>query len=166
MPQSHYLVPDQSQGFEKNIEHSALLDTTDDAEDSFVGAKERLLDVNNWNSYIGGGISLQLTDIHDKVLHRKAHKGDRIKIATVPALHLVLVEAIEYDDYPDEGRETFAVRLKQDDGATATIVIERTHKSLAASFHGRNDATLSIGLTDEQWGSLVKGLLGDFLQRS
>jgi hypothetical protein len=172
MQQKHYLVPDQSQGFEKNIEHSTLLSTTEDAEDGFVGAKERLLDVSNWNKYVVPAVRLQLTDLRKKALHRKAHKGDCINIEVESTWHWVLVEAIEYDDYPDEGRETFAVRLRpitaamdtmegnDPINATATIVIDRTCKKLTASYHGRNEAMTWIGLSDEQWGSLVKGLIG------
>ncbi len=161
MQRNHYLVPDQFQGFEKNIEHSMLLKTAEDAEDSFVSAKERLLDVNNWNRYTGPVSSFQLTDLQGKLLHRRAHKGDCIKTAGLPMMHSILIEAIEYDDYPDESRETFAVRLQPgSNGATATIVIERAHKKLAASYHCRNEITLSFGLSDEQWGSLMEGLVG------
>jgi len=172
MPQNHYLVPDQFLGFENNIEHSIHYCNTEDAEDNFVGAKEQLLDVNNWFKHIGPGAGFELVDAHHKTLHRKAHKADHIKMqSSAYAPIFILVEDIEYDDYPDEGRETFAMRLKPgiDQGpqngniasnATITIVIDRSLKKLTASYHGRNEATSWLGLSDGQWGSLVKGLVG------
>ena len=171
MEQSHYLIPNNTNGFENNIEWSVLRTSTEDAEDCFVGAKERLLDVNNWSKYSGSGVALLLMDARNKPLNRKAHKGDHVQITTASVNHLVLVEAIEYDDYPDVDRETFAVRLKSasdpktgedipDNYATATIVIDRLHKRLTASYHCRNEACAWLGISDEQWGNLMKGLLG------
>ena len=165
------MVPDHIHGAEKNIEHTIVTGTTEDAEDGFVDAKERLLDVNNWSNYSGAGIGFVLTDAHDKPLNRKAHKGDLIKIETpVSAPEVVAIEAIEYDDYPDDGRETFAIRLKpgtnnpgtnvDQHNATATIVIERRNKRLNASYHGRNEARAWFSLSDEQLGNLMTGFVG------
>ncbi len=170
MPQNHYLVPEHFQGAEKNIEHTIITGTTEDAEDGFVDAKERLLDVNNWSMYTGPDIHFELADAHDKLLNRKAHKGDFIKMeAPDVAPAVVGVEAIEYDDYPDEGRETFAIRLKpginnpetnvDQHNATATIVIDRRHKKLTASYHGRNEAGAWFSLSDELLSDLVKGFV-------
>ena len=49
MPDYHYLIPDHQQGLEKNLEHTIICDSIEEAEDCFVDAKERLMDVNNWN---------------------------------------------------------------------------------------------------------------------
>ena len=178
MQENHYLVPTQLQGNEKNIAHDVHCDIIADAEDWCVDAQERLLDVNHWRKYSAiTGLDFKLTDSHGKVLNRKAHKGDhiRIEIQTDAAVFdWVAIEAIEYDDYPDIDMETFAMRVrpgehpanKKDDHilneATTTIVIERRGKTLAASYHGRNEennATQWLGLSDTEWAAIVKGLI-------
>ena len=184
MEENHYLVPTQIQGLEKNITHSVLVKTKDDADDWFVDAKERLLDVNNWKKYSAiPNMDFRLTDSHGKVLNRKAHSGDHIRIeiqADATGFDWVTIEAIEYDDYPDTDLETFALRVRpcehpanmNDDfvinGATSTIVIERNGKNLTSSYHGRNqfegeaaDNSISawLGLSDSDWARLIKGLI-------
>jgi hypothetical protein len=163
MRNHHYLVPEQREGFQKNLIHSVSADTIEDAEDWFVVIKERLLDVNGWRRY-GNGVSadFKLTDAHGKQLNRHAHKGDYIKIA-IPGSDSALgnehdwmrVDAIVYDDYPDEDRETIAIRLRPalnpvdnkdnetaiflDNATTCTIVIERDGMVLRSLYHRRNE---------------------------
>ena len=192
MHENHYLIPEQLQGNEKNIAYSIYTDAVEDAEDWFVDAKERLMDINNWRKYGGStGVDFKLTDSHGKVLNRKAHNADHIRITVVQQAAVfdwVVIEALEYDDYPDIDMETFAMRvrpgnhplIKQDDhgmnDATSTIVIERKGKKLAASYHGRNESanrpgeitfeqgvitenTSWLGLSDTEWAHLVKGFI-------
>lgn len=173
---NHYLVAEQLEGLEKDINQSILTDTIEDAEDFFVDAKERLLDVNNWKRYGGAGMpEFSLSDHHGYALKRRAHKGDYIKITPfnnpdfdADALIWVAIEAIEYDDYPDLNAESFAIRVRQsmppvynsnrsldihaNQSATSTLVIERTGKKLAANYHSRNDmAEMAVGMyVDEQ----------------
>ncbi len=189
MPQYHYLIPEQQKGLEKNLEYAFVCDSTEEAEDCFVDAKERLMDVNNWNKY--GGIDeleFKLSDSHGKEMHRHARKSDHIKIATEGGsgeLDWVAIEAIEYDDYPDQGMETFGMRLHPSadpvnkiegsaayslaDNATSTFVILRRGKKLLATYHGRNDGGYTdatkgegsqawLGLTDLQWANLISGI--------
>ncbi len=173
---NHYLVAEQLEGLEKDINQSILTDTIEDAEDFFVDAKERLLDVNNWKRYGGAGMpEFSILDHHGNPISRRAHKGDYIKViplnnpdfdAHTPVW--VAIEAIEYDDYPDLSAESFAIRVRQsmqpvnngnnlqdihaNQTATSTLVIERTGKKLAANYHSRNDmAEMAVGLyVDEQ----------------
>ncbi len=173
---NHYLVAEQLEGLEKDINQSILTDTIEDAEDFFVDAKERLLDVNNWKRYGGAGMpEFSLSDHHGNPISRRAHKGDCIKVtpfnnpdfdAAEPIW--VAIEAIEYDDYPDLSAESFAIRVRQTiplvfndsnslvinayQTATSTLVIERTGKKLAANYHSRNDmAEMAVGMyVDEQ----------------
>ena len=177
MQENHYLVPTQLLGNEKNIAHTGHCDIIADAEDWFVDAKERLLDVNHWQKYSDiRGLDFKLTDSHGKVLNRKAHKGDHIRIevrADATGFDWVGIEAIEYDDYPDIDMETFAMRVRQGEhpankkeghivnDATTTMVIERRGKTLAASYHGRNDANgvQWLGLSDIEWTAIIKGLI-------
>ena len=161
-----------------NLADAWGLEVQDVVSHALQDAQERLLDVNHWRKYSAiTGLDFKLTDSHGKVLNRKAHKGDhiRIEIQTDAAVFdWVAIEAIEYDDYPDIDMETFAMRVrpgehpanKKDDHilneATTTIVIERRGKTLAASYHGRNEennATQWLGLSDTEWAAIVKGLI-------
>lgn len=176
LTETHYLVAEQLEGLEKDITQSILTDTIEDAEDFFVDAKERLLDVNNWKRYGGAGMpEFSLCDHHGNPIKRRAHKSDYIKVSPFGNVDFnertpvwVVIEAIEYDDYPDLNSESFAIRLRQSmppvynsnrsldmhahQTATSTLVIERTGKKLAATYHSRNDmAEIAVGMyVDEQ----------------
>jgi len=199
MPDYHYLIPKQQQGHEKNLEYIMPCDSIEEAEDSFVDAKERLMDVNNWNKYSGiDGLEFRLSDHHGKTVSRHARKGDHIRIEVSATgqegrsedMDWVAIEAIEYDDYPDQGMETFGMRLhtcmnpenKQNcdapyslsDDATSTFVILRWGSKLIVTYHGRNepinqanlpDDQTSLGLSDLQWSSLVSGIAESGLVR-
>ncbi len=151
MQENHYLVPAQLSGLQKNIEYSIHTHAVEDAEDWFVDAKERLLDVNNWIKYSSiPDIDFHITDGHSEVLKRKAHNKDHIRIDIVSrktGFDWVAIDALEYDDYPDLSMETFAMRIRPTtspqnipdmgiaNAATSTIVIERIGKRLSASYH-------------------------------
>ncbi len=162
MPDNHYLVPEQQQGLHKHMEYTIITGNSEDAEDCFVDAKERLLDVNNWNKFtaINGG-AFRLKDTHGREISRHARKGDHIRI-DIPGNNSqgdgydwVAIEAIEYDDYPDVDIETFAMRMRpcispvnrgdeeiadsRSNGATSTFVIERRGKRLVTAYYGRNE---------------------------
>jgi hypothetical protein len=163
MTDNHYLVPTQQEGLEKDITHSIIANTMEDAEDWFVDAKERLMAVNNWKKWtVMTSADFKLTDSHGNAVNRRARKGDHIRIDLPSSFDMeggfdwVTIEAIEYDDYPDFSTETFAMRLRpsihpQDkkghavldspgNDATSTFVIERRGKRLSATYHGRNEA--------------------------
>ncbi len=159
------------------MEQYIITKTVEDAEDTFVDAKERLLDVNHWNRYCNTpGVFFSLTDGHSRLVSRKAHKGDHIKI-NAPAIAecCAVIDSIEYDDYPDLGMETFTMRLltcaHNDDeeegghsGATASLIIERRHKNVFSVYNYRNDAGEPVkevmdgcfGLTDTEWSGMLK----------
>ena len=162
MQEIHYLVPDQIKGEEKNLEVAKSASDIEEAEDWFVDAKERLWNVNHWKQ---AGQStyfhFSLADNYGHLLNRKPRKGDHIRIGKNDS-GLVkgeehdwfIVEALEYDDYPDENRESFAIHLspvksllisglnttpEAVDLFTITLVIERDHRILKALYHGRNE---------------------------
>jgi hypothetical protein len=88
--------------------------TVEDAEDSFVDAKERLLDVNHWGRYCSApGVTFSLSDGHNRPVSRRARGGDHIKLS-IPGSEVccLIIESLEYDDYPDLGMEAFTLRLK------------------------------------------------------
>ncbi|MCD6011329.1 MAG: hypothetical protein K0Q79_1191 [Flavipsychrobacter sp.] len=162
---------------EHYMEQSIITRSVEDAEDSFVDAKERMLDVNHWNRYCNQqGVFFSLTDSHSRLVSRRAHKGDHIKInAPEMAESCVVIDAIEYDDYPDLDMETFTMRLhpcahndEEDEegpcnGVLASLIIERKHKNVFAVFSYRNSAGEPVnatqgcfGLADEEWNSMLK----------
>jgi len=159
----------------QNMEHTIIADTIEYAEDSFVDAKERLLDVKNWKRYCAQpGVNFILKDSHGREVNRRAHKGDHINIQMPGAEHrCCVIEALEYDDYPDLHMETFTMRIRPcahsvnneeyDDEhlAEAAIIIERRNKQVFAIFYTRNmavtdqPAASQFGLTETAWNSLL-----------
>jgi len=159
---THKLVPEQKGGVQKNIRHDVVLDSIDDAEELFVIAKDRLLNVSQWQqTAASASAEFQLTDKYGNELGRPAHSNDLIRIK-IPApgtdtgdgYDWVHIEAITYDDYPDQEYETFAMRVRPttnpktsgdetahffSDAATSTFVIERRARHVIALYHGRNE---------------------------
>ena len=176
------MVPFDPEGSKRDIEQSIDVGSIEDAEYLFVDIKDKLLDVNNWNKYATGmATAFRLTDSHGIGVGRHARKGDLIRISEEQPIGFEwgCIEAIEYDDYPDESMETFALRArnvpdpstrtghaKESEGseATFTIVIERRKAMLFISWHGRSAKETTDGkwldLPDKEWSDLVNGLLG------
>jgi len=179
----HYLVPDHAEGVETDIAFKLTAETTEDAEDLFVDAKDRLLAVTDWAQFGGFDvIHFRLADSNGHIVRRHARRGDHILISVggdgsqpIEEFDSFTIDALEYDDYPDTGTETFAIRMhpsgqaavaegtKQD---TATIVIKRKGNDLAAIYHGRNKTTgakdLWHGLETTHWEALMSGMLDYF----
>lgn len=178
--EQHYLVPQQHTGPSKDLEHTVTAESLEDAEDWFIDAKNRMLDVNNWKNYAATfSTAFMLADSHGKPVSRSVHRGDHIRIdipgpgpAAGGGYDWVLIESVEYDDYPDDERETFAMRVHPvadpamgNGGATAhffseqassTFVVERMGKYLKASYHGRNEEINKEGsVLDNVRNSLV-----------
>lgn len=149
--------------------------TVEDAEDSFVDAKERLLDVNHWGRYCSApGVTFSLSDGHNRPVSRRARGGDHIQLS-IPGSEIccLTIESLEYDDYPDLGMETFTLRLKpcmhskhseEDIEESAALIIERRHSTVFSVFNFRNpnqsgiannDVYANFGLTDVQWNNLL-----------
>ena len=184
MTENHYLVPAQLEGESTDLQINVTPADIEDAADWFVTAKEHLWQVNHWHEYCSGtNVRFLLKDAYGHSVARRARKGDHIQINMLSgAFDWVIVEAIEYDDYPDENIETFAMHLRQVNApgatnhnavdhyfeATCTLVIERNQMHLKADYHGRNhpsplDGTLHtspwLGLDEDQWKSLLKGMV-------
>lgn len=185
MQDNHYLVPQNTEGVATDITHSMPAETTEDAEDLFVDAKDRLLDVNNWAKY--GNLSrvhFRLADHNGHPVSRHMRRTDHIVIHidgsdNAADVDWFTIDALEYDDYPDQNAETFAIRLSptQQTGTgastagnagtdTSTIVVERQGVSLIATYHGRNNITdesdVWHGLEVNEWQQLMNGLLEYF----
>jgi hypothetical protein len=153
-----YPVQRVKKGAEKDFTHSILAADVADAEDWFVDAKERLLHVNRWTEHSDLTTSrFSLTDSHGNEVGRSARKGDYIKIETkgqgsdtFDLCEWAHIEAIIYDDYPDQDMETFtlvtrpvttAVGKLRDamdipsGGSRGSFIIERQGRKLFAACH-------------------------------
>jgi hypothetical protein len=184
MNENHYLVPVQTQGISKDLAHTITIDDIDDAEDGFVIAKNKLLDVNAWHKISSApGAIFMLTDSHGRPLRRKAHRGDHISIAQHGdgrGYEWGIIDAIEYDDYPDKDMEAMALHVRpvtpnnneqanhqSGNDATTTLVVERRGKELSALYHARNGVhatdnsheVVATHLPDMQWSGLIEGML-------
>ncbi len=161
----HYLIPDQLIGLHKDLSQEVELESGEDADDWFIEAMDRLLKISDWNTlWALNGISISLCDHHGKTTKRRAHTGDYIKLLDlkfekVEKEYWIHIDAIEYDDYPDEDRETIALRLSPSSGpyapkpakstenlpsSSATFIIERCDKKLNSLYHSRNDISTEI----------------------
>lgn len=156
------ITPEHEEGKHNDLEEHVAMESVDDADELFVIAKERLLHVNDWHTYAGAlsGV-FTLTDSRGKELHRRAHKGDYIKIL-LPGpgenagngYDWVHIEALEYDDYPDTDSEVLAMTVRPvtspetrdqntahffDNKATSTFSVQRHGAKVSATYHGRNE---------------------------
>lgn len=174
--QPHYLVPHHTGGAETDIVYTTMTDMVEEAEDLFVDAKNHLLNVARWSEYAGlHHVRFALADSHRQIVKHKARRADHILIDTGEQgkpheeHDAYTIDALEYDDYPDDNLETFAIRMHPSDAATdsneegtATIVIERNGLKVSAIYHGRNNATtneLWHGLNRAHWEALMRGLI-------
>lgn len=167
----HYLVPIHTTGTETDISCSIGTESAEEASFVFVDAKNRLLNIEKWATYAGfTQINFVLTDTRSNIVHRTARRTDHIHIVTGPDKNdrdAYVIDALEYDDYPDYNRETFALRMHPTGGDaendTATIVIERRRDALMAIYHARNhtgkDDMLWHGIPAAAWSQLMQSIL-------
>lgn len=131
------------------MEYSITLHDIDDARDMFLLAKDRLLDVNDWNNlYKSNDYSFLLTKPNGSKLHRDARIDDRIKISATnnngnSSDMWVRIDKIQYDFFPDVNSESISMLLEMSyspsgDGVDTpnrpveSIVLKREHNSLTA----------------------------------
>jgi hypothetical protein len=164
MDSSHIprITPQQEEGVKKDLEEHVMAESQDDAEEMFVTAKNRLLNVNQWHEYAGvGSATFKLTDEKGYPLTRTARKGDYIKV-DIPGpgsvagegKDWVVIETIQYDDYPDTNMEILAMRVRTTSkpghetdasdhffkaGATSTFSVQRRGSKILATYNGRNE---------------------------
>ena len=129
------------------MEFSIELPEPDDARDLFLLAKERLLDVNDWNSlFAGKEYHIMLTTPKGQKLQRDAHVGDMMVISATNGQSIdmwVNIRKIQYDFFPDIGSESISMllemsssqagnRIVQEGQNVETILIKREGNSLTA----------------------------------
>lgn len=128
------------------MKYQVKLNSIEDADEYFLVAKDRLLDVNEWNDILANNKSIfALTDTHGQKLHRDAHTGDMIRASIFDNnqskdrwLH---IDKIQYDNFPDINSEEISMNLKltyspsgngidlskySEDEQQFTVVINRT----------------------------------------
>ena len=114
------------------MEYTISTNNIEDAEDLFIVAKERLLDINDWHSTH----KFTLTDGHQHKVQRNAHKGDFIMKSGFPNERYI-INKIQYDDYPDIAGESITVFMADvsDAESMQSVSINRTGKLLSVLGH-------------------------------
>lgn len=166
-PSEPSFLPEQERSVSKEIFHEYLAPTLDDAEEDFLDAKDRLLHVNDWHELTQPALArFNLCDAQGHPAGRSARIGDFVRIAIPGPAHpsgestddggedWVRIEALAYDDFPDEDRERIALQVRPAASplapsvipqhffsaeATSTFAVERTGRRVAAAYWGRNE---------------------------
>ncbi len=154
------IVPQQEEGAQSNTESSIELQNKEEAISFYNIVKERLLSVNNWQSYAGAATaSFQLIDKEGNEVQRTVQEGDHFKIdipgpgtATGEGYDWVQVESIKEikndDDEcvvvtvrpatnPTNDRNDVAHFFSED--ATSSFIVKREGNIITAGVHGRNE---------------------------
>lgn len=194
----HPLVPENEKGNKKDLSFEISTSTTVEAEDWFIEAKVKLLDIGGWNEWSKDlKVNFSLTNATGNIIRRPARKANYIRLEMPDQApnnyDWEYIEAIEYDDYPDEERETIAMRVRTsvspvafqkgitytfNDDATTTFVIERIGTKITAHYHRRNeipdtnkdiiDSVKNISISVGAWSSVTdtewKSLLKGILE--
>jgi len=149
------LIPNQEEGAQSNTEAQVLCASEEEAATFFDTVRQRLLDVNRWHEYAGGGARFQLTDAGGYKVDRRAQEGDHFQIE-IPApgtitgsgADWVRIEAIE------EQADITAIRVRPatnptnelddvahffDESATSSFIARREGCKVVAAVHGRNE---------------------------
>ncbi len=155
------LVPPQENGGQSDTSHSATLKTAEDAAELFSVAKNRLLDVSNWDKLCGPLTgTFFLTDDQGNIVKRLAKPGDYLKIdvpgpgsETGDGYDWVNIETID-EKQMENGLEEIAVKVRPSqnpvknkaatahffkEDATSTFIVSRQGNVVTAEVHGRNE---------------------------
>lgn len=156
------IVPEQTEGVKKDIEHRELAADENDARKLFMIARNRLVNVNQWHAYSEGlSAEFLLFGPEGIAVDRTAEMGDFFRIA-VPApgptesegYDWVQIEAIEDRSDPNGPYECMAMRVRPThdptrkgenvahffkDVSTSSFVVERDGRIVTAAVYGRNE---------------------------
>src|SRR5688572_31065879 len=174
------IIPPQHEGGKKDIDHSVTAADIDDARKLFFIARNRLLQVNEWDKLAGvASAKFILTDSDGNEVHRTAEKGDYFKIdlpgpgsVEGKGFDWVYIEAIEDKSDSTGPYESIGMRVRPsgnpkekgenvahffEDTATSSFVVERHEKEVTAAVFGRNEVpnTSTTKLTDKIRNAVV-----------
>ncbi|MEZ5016232.1 MAG: hypothetical protein R2800_04215 [Flavipsychrobacter sp.] len=160
------------------MKYQVKLNSIEDADEYFLVAKDRLLDVNEWNSILTDNYNtFALTNAQGQKLHRDAHCGDMIKASielnNTRKDRWLHIDKIQYDSYPDINAEEISMNLQlsyspsgngvdlskyKEEDRYLTVVINRTQALVTI----KNTATAKDTLFDiptKNIDQLLKGIL-------
>ena len=155
------LVPTQHAGAESNTEETATLSGEAEAIQLYETAKQRLLDVNNWEKICGtGSANFQLTDMEGNDVQRTARQHDHFKIdipgpgpVTGEGYDWVKIESVEEEPL-NNGEAAVVIRVRPatnpkgggndvahffSDDATSNFVVKLQGNTVTAAVYGRNE---------------------------
>lgn len=137
------------------MEVSTTAADIDDARDLFLLAKDRLLDVNDWNYSLKGNFRITLTNARGQKLQRGARVADMICIsagngAGIGSEMWIRISRIQYDFFPDIRSESISMLLETahspsgngtgiEDSQQETILIKREGPTLTAHCNAGNE---------------------------
>jgi len=160
-PSTPEVVPEQEKSLSKEHAHSVTFDTVADAEEAFLDAKDRLLKPGVWQHIAGDGTAeFAVCNATGSPVSHTPRVGDLLRISIPGPGHTgnpydwVRVEAVVYDDFPDEDRERMTLQVRPtaapggdgdkpqhffSEDATSTFAIERAGRRVMAGYWGRNE---------------------------
>lgn len=132
------------------MEFSQHLPNLDDARDLFLLAKDRLLDVNDWNSMLTNtDYHITLTNANGQKQHRDARVGDLIRFTEANQKDAatekwIAITKIQYDFFPDIRSESISMLFNTANSASdgtnqETILIKREHLTVTAHCNAGNE---------------------------
>jgi hypothetical protein len=195
------IIPPKAKGKNIDLAQEVTLDTRSAANDTFDTACKRMLTVRDWHQLAGPATAaFSLKDEQGNDCFREAKPGDYIQIdipgpglASGDGFDWVKVEAIEHRRNSKSEAESIGMRLRAcsnpntsghetahffSDDATSTFIISRKDKTVAATYHGRNEVIntntkttkntirnvivgsgAKAGISELQWTALIKSFL-------
>lgn len=154
------VIPEQFEGKKLDCFETVHFDTASDSLGFYGIAKQRLLDINNWDNITGiPSATFRLMNSEYQTLDRKIEVGDYIRI-DIPGPGLpsskgydwVRVENIEEEKTENCQRMALTLRPASDPTntnpdtahffkalATSTILVEQNYLSVSARYAGRNE---------------------------
>jgi hypothetical protein len=155
------VIPTQRSGAESNTEETITLSGKEQAKQFYETAKQRLLDVNNWEVLCGAGsANFQLTDMAGNDVQRTVQPDDHFKIdipgpgsLTGEGYDWVKIENVEEQPLKnDEAAVIIRVRPATNpkgggndvahffsDDATSNFVVKLSGNTVTAAVYGRNE---------------------------
>lgn len=156
------IVPEQHTGAKTGASETVDCGSMEEARQVFNDAKQRMLDINNWQNLAGkAGATFKLTDAMGNEVGRAPQKGDHIKIdlpgpgpTAGKGDDWVQIEEIEDKTDAMSNSESFGIRVRPaadprtpgdetahfyTEDATSTFMVMREGKTVTASEHGRNE---------------------------